>query len=235
VPDSAQGFYIPRYMIEGDEERGINPMTPDLKHVADLAKCAYVFKDPEDPSKSRVYGAVPGWEVDNIMCKKYFHYKLDAAGYNYFQAESESKLFASLMSAYNLGKPWVGYLYEPSWIAGKLDLVLLEDAPFDPKLFQEGACEIPRQALMNLSSRQFLEKAPDLVEFFKKYRTGLDRISAALAYQEDTKASHANTAIWFLKEYDYLLDEWLTTDQAKKVRDALAQYLPLRFFIKKQL
>jgi len=223
VPDSAQGFYVPRYMIEGDPARGIKPMTPDLKSVADLAKYAHIFKDPEDPSKSRIYGGVPGWEIDNTMYKKYQHYKLDAAGYNYFRVGSEPILFTSLIAAYNLGDPWVGYMYEPSWIAGKLDLVILEDAPYDPRLYDEGACEIPRQALMTICSRNFPEKAPELLDFFKKYRTGLDRISEALAYLEDTRATHTETAIWFMKKYDNLLDDWLTPAQAKKVRDALAK------------
>jgi len=223
VPDSSQGFYVPRYVIEGDPERGIKPMAPDLKYVWDLVKYAHVFKDPEDSSKARIYGAIPGWMIDDTMHKKYLHYKLDAAGYNYFRMGSEAMIFTALLSAYNLGDPWVGYMYEPSWIAGKLDLVMLEDAPYDHQLSQEGACEIKKQPLLNLCSRQFPEKAPDLVDFFKNYKTGRERISIALAHFEETKESHAQTALWFLREYNYLLDEWLTPAQAKKVRDALAK------------
>ena len=36
--DNAQGFYVPRYVIEGDPVRGIEPSAPDLRHVKDLAK-----------------------------------------------------------------------------------------------------------------------------------------------------------------------------------------------------
>ena len=36
--DNRQGFYVPRYVIEGDAERGIAPMAPDLKSVKDLRK-----------------------------------------------------------------------------------------------------------------------------------------------------------------------------------------------------
>jgi ABC-type proline/glycine betaine transport system substrate-binding protein len=36
--DNMQGLYVPRYVIEGDTERGIEAMAPDLKAVADLAK-----------------------------------------------------------------------------------------------------------------------------------------------------------------------------------------------------
>jgi glycine betaine/proline transport system permease protein/glycine betaine/proline transport system substrate-binding protein len=222
VPDSAQGFYIPRYMIEGDPERGIEPRTPDLKSVADLVRYADVFKDPEEPGRGRIYGAIPGWMIDGILFKKYEYYKLNE-GYNYFRVGSEAMLFASLASAYNLGEPWVGYCYEPTWIAGKLDLVMLEDAPYDPELFKIGACEIPKQALYVVCGGHFPEKAPELLDFFKKYRTGSTFISEALAHIEETQESHAKTAVWFLKKHDEILDEWLTPEQAKKARDALAQ------------
>ncbi|MDR1376361.1 MAG: hypothetical protein LBJ22_02525 [Synergistaceae bacterium] len=222
VPDSAQGFYVPRYMIEGDPERGIEALTPDLKHVADLVKYAEVFKDPEDSERGRLYGAIPGWMVDEVLFKKYEYYKLNE-DYNYFRVGSEAVLFASLASAYNLGEPWVGYCYEPTWITGKLDVVLLEDAPYDPALYQDGKCEIPKQALRIVCGGHFPEKAPELLDFFKKYKTGSALVAEALARLEETKESHARTVVWFLKKHDALLDAWLTPEQAKKVRDALTK------------
>ncbi|MDR1379553.1 MAG: ABC transporter substrate-binding protein [Synergistaceae bacterium] len=222
VPDSAQGFYVPRYVIEGDPARGIKPLIPDLKNVWDLIKYADVFKDPEDSSRGRIYGAIPGWMIDEVLHNKYEYYKLNE-GYNYFRVGSEAVLFASLASAYNLGEPWVGYCYEPTWITGKLDMVLLGDAPYDPELFQKGECEIPKQALRVVCGGHFPEKAPELVDFFSKYKTGSAFVSEALAYLEETKESHARTIVWFLKQHDSLLDEWLTPEQAKKVREAVAK------------
>ena len=67
--DNHQGFYVPRYVIEGDASRCIEASAPDLKYVWDLKKYSEVFKDEENPDKGRVYGAIPGWEVDKIMCK----------------------------------------------------------------------------------------------------------------------------------------------------------------------
>ncbi|MDR1731893.1 MAG: hypothetical protein LBR61_07345 [Synergistaceae bacterium] len=221
VPDSAQGFYVPRYMIEGDASRGIKPLTPDLKNVADLIRYAHVFKDPEEPGRGRLYGAVPGWMIDEIMFKKYGYYKLDET-WNYFRTGSEAVLFASLESACNLGEPWVGYCYSPSWITGKLDLVLLEDAPYDPELFQKGACEVPKQPLRIVCGSHFPDKAPELLDFFKKYKTGSTLVSEALAHLKDTRESHQRTVVWFLQNHDSLLDDWLTPEQAAKVRTALS-------------
>ena len=38
--DNSQGLYVPTYVIEGDKERGIEAVAPDLKTVEDLAKYA---------------------------------------------------------------------------------------------------------------------------------------------------------------------------------------------------
>lgn len=220
VPNSAQGLYVPQYVIEGDAARGIEAVAPELKTVEDLKKYADLFPDDEDKDRGRIYGSIPGWMADEVLYKKYQYYGLDEM-YNYTRLGSEATLFASLTAAYNLGEPWVGYCYEPTWISGKLDLVLLEDAPYDPELFPEGKCEFPKQELKIVSSNKFAEKAPDLLEFFQKYRTGSDLISKALAHLDDTGESHEEAAKWLLKEYDYLLDEWLPSDRAQRVRDAL--------------
>jgi len=217
VPDSAQGLYVPRYVIEGDPERGIEPMAPDLKTVEDLKKYPEVFPDYEDKTKGRIYGSIPGWMADEVLYKKYEYYGLNEM-YNYTRLGSEATLFASLVSAYNLGEPWVGYCYEPTWVSGKLDIVLLEDVPYDADTFMEGKCEFPKQELKIVSSNKFAERAPELVGFFEKYKTGSKLISEALAHLDETKATHEETAIWLLKENDNLLDEWLPKENAEKVR-----------------
>lgn len=220
VADSAQGLYVPRYVVEGDAKRGIEAVAPDLKTVKGLKKYAHLFPDDEDASKGRIYGSIPGWMADEILYKKYEAYGLDQM-YNYIRLGSEATLFASLNSAYNLGEPWVGYCYEPTWVSGKLDLILLEDAPYDPELFVEGKCSFPSQELKIVSSNKFAEKAPDLLEFFQNYQTSSQLIGEALAHLDETGESHPETAKWFLKKNDYLLDEWLPAERAERVRAAL--------------
>jgi glycine betaine/proline transport system permease protein/glycine betaine/proline transport system substrate-binding protein len=57
--DNFQGLYVPRYVIEGDAARGIEPVAPDLKTVEDLKKYADIFPDPEDPGKAASSAACP--------------------------------------------------------------------------------------------------------------------------------------------------------------------------------
>jgi len=222
VPDSAQGIYVPKYVLEGDPSRKIAPMAPDLKEVKDLVKYSKVFPDDENPSRGRIYGSIPGWMADEILHKKFVYYGLDK-DYNYVRLGSESALFASLMAAYNLGQPWVGYCYEPTWITGKLQMVMLLDAPYEEVAFSEGKTAFSSQQLKIVSSRAFPAKAPEILEFLKNYKTGSAFVSEALAYLDDTKATHNDAAVWFVKKHDDLLDQWLPSKNAKKLRDYLAK------------
>lgn len=222
VPDSRQGIYVPRYVVEGDKERGIEPMAPGLKTVKDLEKYADVFPDDENPSMGRLYGSIPGWMADEILYKKYQAYGLDQS-FVYTRLGGEAALFSSLVSAYNRGEAWAGYCYEPTWIAGKLDLILLEDEPYDEKTYLDGMCAFPTQKLKTVSSKYFAEKAPELVSFFEKYQTGSKRIGEALTYLDESKASYPEVAIWFLKKNDKLLDEWLSSENAEMLRGYLAE------------
>ena len=220
VSDSAQGLYVPRYVIEGDKARGIKASAPGLKTVKDLARYYKVFPDDEKPKRGRIYGSLPGWMADEVLYKKFKAYGLDK-NFEYVRLGDESTLFSSLASAYNRGLPWVGYCYEPTYITGKLDLVRLEDSPYNAKDFQDGKCEFPNQELKIVCSRKFPQKAPDLMEFFKRYKTGSTLISKALAHMADTGASIDSTAVWVLTENDNLIDEWLPKENAAKFREYL--------------
>jgi len=218
--DNAQGLYVPRYVIEGDAERGIEPIAPDLKTVEDLKDYAHVFADPEEPSRGRIYGAISGWAIDTVMRKKYVAYGLDEM-YNYVDPGSDAALAAAFASAYQRGEPIVGYYWEPTWLLGKYDLVLLEDRPYDPELFNEGLTACPSIAVTICVSNNFYDKNPEFVAFLEKYESSSAITSAALSYVQDTGEGFDEAAKWFLRENDALLDEWLTAEQAQAVRDAL--------------
>ena len=215
--DNKQGFYVPRYVIEGDAERGIEPMAPDLKSVEDLKKYSDVFVDPDDKSKGRIYGAISGWEVDTVMRNKYEFYGLDE-NYNYFDPGSEAASVAAISAAYDKGEPIVSYHWDPTWLTGKLDLVLLEDAPYEEELYPLGQTECPSMNITICVSNDFYEKASEYCEFLSKYRTSSALTAEALSYIQDTNASMAEAAKWFLKEHGELINDWLPEDKAELVR-----------------
>jgi glycine betaine/proline transport system substrate-binding protein len=220
--DNKQGLYVPRYVIEGDPERGIEPMAPDLKTVEDLKNYSHIFKDPDDNSKGRIYGAISGWEVDTVMRNKYKFYGLDE-NYNYFDPGSEAASIAAIAAAYNKGEAIVSYHWDPTWLTGKLDLVILDDAPYDPELYPLGQTECPSMNITICVSNEFYEKAPEFAEFLSKYHTSSALTAEALAYIEDNDASMEEAAKWFLTEHDELINQWMPEDKAKLVRNKLSQ------------
>ena len=56
-----QGWLVPRYMIEGDAERGIQATMPGFEDVFDLADYWELFEDPEDSSKGRFFKSKAMW------------------------------------------------------------------------------------------------------------------------------------------------------------------------------
>lgn len=218
--DNMQGFYVPRYVIEGDAARGIEPMAPDLKYVEDLLNYPDIFPDDENPSMGRVYGGIPGWAVDEILFKKYEYLGLDEK-FVYFRPGSDAALAAALTAAYEKGEAIVGYYWEPTWLMGKYDFVLLEDAPFNAADFPEGKTAFAPVRVTITARPGFETDHPEFAEFLSKYRTSSALTSEALTYMQDTGADYKTTAMWFLKTHDNLLDEWLDADKAEAVRQAL--------------
>lgn len=220
--DNIQGFYVPRYVIEGDPERGIEPMAPGLKTVQDLKKYADVFPDDEKPGMGRIYGAIPGWEINEIIQKKVKFNGLDSQ-YNYFQPGSDAALSAAFTSAFEKGEPIVGYYWEPTWLTGKYDMVLLEDYPYvDLEKYKAGETACPSVDVTVGVSNQFYEEEPEFCEFLEKYETSSALTSEALAYMQDNEGvTYTDTAKWFLTEHSELIDQWLPEDKAEDVRGAL--------------
>jgi len=223
--DNAQGLYVPRYVIEGDPERGIDPMAPDLKTVKDLLNYSDVFADPEEPNKGRIYGAISGWGVDKILSNKFNAYGF-ADTFNYFQPGSDAALAASLVSAYEKGEPWVGYYWAPTWISGQYDLVLLDDEPYtgDEEAMNAGLTAFPANRVTVVVNAELEKTHPEIVEFLSHYETSSALTAAGLAIMNSEGLNTDQAAIRMLKDHPELLTAWLTDANVKnKVTEALAK------------
>ena len=210
--DNYQGFYIPRYVADA---------YPDLKTVKDLAKYPELFPDPEDPSKGIIYGGITGWEITEIMEKKVTAYGLDEY-YNYFVSGSDAVLSASMTAAWDRQEPIVAYYWEPTWLLGMYDFVLLEDDPYDPETYQDGIGACPAVTVTVAVSNDFAASNPEFCEFLSNFSMPSAIISEALAYMQENNADYAAAARWLLTEsHPELIDEWLTAEQAETLRAAL--------------
>ncbi len=218
-------FVVPTYVIEGDPDRGIEPMAPDLKTVEDLKKPEIIelFADPEGPGKGRIITCVPGWECEKINMDQLAAYGLDEY-YNLVNPGSGDAMHAALLGAYQKGEPYITYEWGPEWITGMLDLTLLQEPPYDEAVWEENhGCAYAAQDLFITAHKTFPEKAPELVEMFGKWKLDTKTLGEALSYMQDTKGEPFDAAIWFIKEREDIWTTFVPADVAQKVKDAVAQ------------
>ena len=219
--DNTQGLYVPTYVIEGDKERGIEAIAPDLKTVEDLAKYPEIFQDPEDKSKGRIVGAPSSWIVSEHIAEKIETYGLDET-YNYLAPGSDSAIVASLAGAYQKGEPWVGYYWSPTWVTASYDLTLLEDNPYDAAIWDENkGTEFGPNDVVVAVHKDLETQAKDVVEFLKKYETSSELTEVALNYMEETDADAEEAAEWWMEEYEDIWISWVSEEVAGKVKESL--------------
>lgn len=113
------GYYVPRYMIEGDAARNIKATTPDLKSWEDLNKHKAVFATLETGDKGRLIACpVAAWQCKDA--ERIAGLKLD---YHPVELGSETAHWTEMQTAYKRGEPFIAYAWEPHWIHAALDLV----------------------------------------------------------------------------------------------------------------
>ncbi|MFC2056759.1 glycine betaine ABC transporter substrate-binding protein [Chloroflexota bacterium] len=219
------GFVVPTYVIEGDTARGVEPMAPDLKSVFDLDQPEHkeLFKNPENPGKGLILNGPVGWECEIAVGEQVVAYGLDD-DYDIMNAGSSAGLFASLQGAYTKGEPWIGYLWGPTWIAGALDLTLLEEPAYDKAVWDENHnCGWPAVDLFVAGHKDFPDKAPDVADMFSKWELDTATLDEVLAYMNDTGGEPVDAAIWFLKNREAIWTKFVPDDVTQKVKDAVVE------------
>ena len=203
MPDAPQGWWVPRYLVEGP-----NAKAPNLKSVSDLPQYAHLFKDPEDPSKGLIYGGVAGWGQLTTSEDYFDQYNLHDT-FNMGIAGSGSALAGTMVGAYKKGEAWCGYYWAPTVVLGKLDMVRLKGS------------EYPAADVNILVSVPMMEKAPDIIEILKKYSTTVADNNEFLAVMDDNDWDTTQTAEWFLKNKESVWTQWVSAEVAEKVKAAL--------------
>ncbi|MCY1504281.1 choline ABC transporter, periplasmic binding protein [compost metagenome] len=210
IVGATEGWYVPRYVIEGDAKRGIEAKAPQLKAIADLGQYAELFRDPEEPGKGRFYNCPAGWtcELDNSEMLK--SYGLEEKFTN-FRPGTGPALDAAVLSSYRRGEPILFYYWSPTPLMGQADLVKLEEKPGVDKnvTIQVGL------------SKTFHDEAPELVAVLNKVNVPIDLLNQNLAKMAKEKMDSADLAKVFLKEHPEVWHAWVSEDAAKKIDAAL--------------
>lgn len=219
--DNEQGLFVPTYVIEGDEERGIEPMAPDLKTVEDLKNYPEVFEDPEDKGRGRILNAPSGWTPEEKITMKFDTYGLHET-MNNFLPGSDAASVADLANKYENGEAWVGFYWSPTWVTAKYDLTLLEESEFDRDTWEEtaGTAFPPNDVVVSVH-KNLPEQAPEVVDFLKNYETSSALTEEALIYIEENGVSAEEAGKWWMEEHEDIWTEWVSEDVETKVKEAL--------------
>ena len=215
-----EAWYIPKYTAE---------KYPDIKTPADLLKYKDKFKDPEDPSKGRIFGCPAGWSCEVVTNNLHKALKLQD-DFNMYSPGTGAAQKAALMSAYKRKQDIAFYYWYPTPLVGSLDLVELELPAHDEKTFAcltAIDCENPQPSAYPTTpvytgiNVEFSKQAPKLAEFLSKITLPVDVLDAALARMEETGDEASDIATWILKNHANTWTQWVPEDVAKRVQTSL--------------
>lgn len=209
--DNTQGLYIPKYLQ--DEY-------PDLVSVQDLERYSHLFVNPEGGDKGIIYGGTQGWKATEFLAKKVELYGLDEF-YTFKPIDSTDTLNATLAGAYANQEPWVGYNWEPTWVIGLYDMVLLEDSAYSVEDYNIGKGSFPSVDVTICVNADFEEDYPEVFAFLQNYESSSAITSSALAYMQENNVEAYDTAVWFLLNNQDLWKNWVTEEAFDNVIEAI--------------
>jgi glycine betaine/proline transport system substrate-binding protein len=214
-----QGWLVPRYMIDGDPERGIEPLMPDFEDVFDLARYWELFRDPENPEKGRFINCVPGWQCEYINSYKMEAYGLDQY-FNVVTPGSDAALTATMVSAFQRGEPWLGYYWSPSWVLGITDMYRIPEPEFNEALWNEEAgfaCAYSVDDGNIVGATSLQQRAPEVREFLFKFNIPVDVLNDVLLHMHESGDSTDAVVMWFIANHEDVWSTWVPADVAQRV------------------
>ena len=229
VKGATEGWWVPEFVIKGDAARGIKPLAPDLKSVADLPRYKDVFRDPEDPTRGRFLNSPTGWTSEIVNSQKIKAYGLTDSFVN-FRTGSSAALDAEVASSIRRGKPVLFYYWSPTPLLGRFKLVKLEEPPFNAEAWKTladaknpnpiGTRSMPAKLAIGVSA-PFKAQYPQLVSVFEKVDLPIDLLNGLLADMSEKRTQPRQVALTFLKEQPQVWQQWVPADVAAKVNAAL--------------
>lgn len=229
VKHADEGWWVPAYVIEGDAERGIAPLAPELRSVHDLPRYKQVFRDAEEPGKGRFLNSPSGWTSEIVNSQKLKAYGLLDSFVN-FRSGSGGALDAEVNSAVRRGQPVLFYYWSPTPLLGRYRFIKLEEPPFDAEAWKtladrdhpepRGTRSLPARLTIGVST-PFAREYPELVSFFERVDLPIELLNRTLARMSEQRLPARQVAREFLREQPDIWQAWLPEEQAARVLDSL--------------
>ena len=213
---ATQGWYVPKYVLDEN---------PGLRSYQDLPKYAELFKDPEDPRKSRFMNCPSGWTCEIFNSRLLKNTGLDSV-FNNAHPGTGAALDAEIASAFEQHKPLLFYYWQPTGLMAKYDFAPLafpahDDACWQDLLLADGTADcvsgFPVSPLGIAVSTPFIESNPELAAVFKKVQFSSDELNGAILEMSENKRSGDEQALTFLRENPNVWQTWLSDKAATRL------------------
>ncbi len=210
---ATQGWYVPKYVLDEN---------PGLRSYQDLPKYAELFKDPENPGKSRFMNCPSGWACEIFNTRLLKNTGLDSV-FNNAHPGTGAALDAEIASAFEQHKPLLFYYWQPTGLMAKYDFAPLEfpayqDACWQDLLLADGSANcvsgFPVSPLGIAASTPFIDTNPELADVFKKVQFTSDELNGAILEMSENKRSGEEQALVFLRDNPSVWQAWLSDEAA---------------------
>lgn len=212
-------FVVPTYMIEGNPGPD-TAQTPELGSVQDLRNYAEVFAKPGSNGKAVLWNCLSIWKCAKINEKQVRAYGLDDV-IELRDPGSDEELFNKVLLANENQLPWLGYMWGPTIVSSNVDLTPLEEPRRDVGMSPGDGCGYDASRVRIAVHPSMVSAAPDIVELLRKWDFKASTQFVADECLKATKKDFNKTAVCYLKNQEAVWSNWMPTDVAINVREAL--------------
>ncbi|MCH7880946.1 MAG: hypothetical protein IIB69_05070 [Proteobacteria bacterium] len=190
------GYFVPRYMLEGDAARGIKASAPALKSYKDLNQYKDLFKSMESGNRGNLYGCpIAAWICGDQE-------RLDKLGVDFYAQSlgSETAHFVEIQAKFKRGEPFVAYFWAPHWIHAALDLVEIELPEYDESKWP--VTDWAKDVTINIGNPSLEKEHPQIAQLIRNQHLTNDQ-QAGMIYEIDVNK----------REVDEVVEEWMKANE----------------------
>ena len=209
------GWWVPRYVIEGDAERGIEPMAPDLRNWEQLNQYASIFSTPETGEKGRLVACpIAAWQVGDEIRVENLNLQYEAAVLG-----SEIAQWAELEAHYTRGAPVLIYMWAPHWTHAKYDMMRIRLPEYTDDCWDDAGggwkadavCDWPDDIPYNFGSPTLADRHPDAHHVVTRF-TLTNKQQTDMVYEVDVAG----------RDIEEVVREWMAANE-----DTWRAWLPM--------